>query len=377
MKTVIISVLRFIKKKFIYFLKLLKKVEYILRTPFHHNVIILDEISARKELESFSPKPSGKATAHNIICKPYKYDLQIVIAAYNVEKYIKKCLDSVLTQETKYSIKVVVVDDGSTDETGKIIDSYQDDARLFVIHQSNQGLSAARNAGIRNIEAPYLMFIDSDDWIGGKSVDALLATAIENEADIVEGGHCTVYGESIQKINDVHNVTKLQSVSDLWGVAHTKVYKSDLFSDICFMEGYWFEDTINKLLIYPRIKDFYKIPEYIYYYRMNQNSIMHVAKTKAKVLDTFWITEELVKEYHDRGFQFNEMYLRLLLQQILMNAKRLKNHPEKIQRSVFVLSSLIIKKYFCNMINNDSKNNLLKSLIDADYGAYNLYILTH
>ena len=102
------------------------------------------------------------------------YDLiSVVIPVYNVEKYLEKCLDSVVEQ-TYRNLEIILVDDGSTDNSGAICDRYaQKDSRVVVIHQKNGGLSKARNVGIDTATGKYISFIDSDDYVGSCYIETL------------------------------------------------------------------------------------------------------------------------------------------------------------------------------------------------------------
>ena len=137
----------------------------------------MDSARARETLLGFSPPPTGTAAADNRLLEP-ECDLQIVIPAYNVEAYLAQCMDSVLAQETKYTYRVILVDDGATDTTPAIADTYSDDPRVTVIHQQNKGHSGARNTGILEIFGKYIMFVDSDDFLLPGAIDALLDTAV-------------------------------------------------------------------------------------------------------------------------------------------------------------------------------------------------------
>ena len=132
--------------------------------PLYSRVSSIDASSARETLNRFSPKPAGTPDATNLLPDP-RCDLQIVIPAYNVESYLAKCMDSVLSQKTKYTYHVVLVDDGSTDATPAIADRYAADSRVTVIHQENRGFSGARNVGLSTLFGRYIMFVDSDDYL--------------------------------------------------------------------------------------------------------------------------------------------------------------------------------------------------------------------
>ena len=115
-------------------------------------------------------------------------ELSIIVPVYKVEKYLPKCLDSILAQ-TFTDFELILIDDGSPDRCGDICDEYAaKDDRLIVIHQENKGVSAARNAGLDIARGEYIGFVDSDDWIEPEMYETMLATAKESEAEIVACG---------------------------------------------------------------------------------------------------------------------------------------------------------------------------------------------
>ncbi len=114
-----------------------------------------------------------------------KPNISVIMPIYNVEKYLDKSINSVLNQTLK-NIEVILVDDGSSDKSGQIIDKYgKEDSRIVIIHQKNQGVSAARNAGMAISKGQYIGFIDPDDWIDEDMYEVLYKTAITNKCDIV------------------------------------------------------------------------------------------------------------------------------------------------------------------------------------------------
>ena len=111
--------------------------------------------------------------------------ISVIIPVYNVEPYFRQCLNSVVGQ-TYEKLEILIIDDGSTDECGKICDEYAErDGRIKVFHTENRGLSAARNLGIDEAGGEYINFIDSDDWFELNAIETAVNAAIDSKADIV------------------------------------------------------------------------------------------------------------------------------------------------------------------------------------------------
>ena len=110
--------------------------------------------------------------------------ISVIVPIYNVEFYLRRCVDSILKQTYK-NLEIILVDDGSEDSCGTICDAYaRNDKRIIVIHKKNGGLSDARNAGLEIIKGKYVTFVDSDDWIEATYVERLYKLLIENNADL-------------------------------------------------------------------------------------------------------------------------------------------------------------------------------------------------
>lgn len=111
--------------------------------------------------------------------------ISIIIPAYNVSLYVKKCVESVCNQSYK-NLEIIVVDDGSTDNTLEILQQMEkQDSRINVIHKENGGLSSARNAGLKIATGNYIMFLDSDDWIENDCCNETIVNIKKNNADLV------------------------------------------------------------------------------------------------------------------------------------------------------------------------------------------------
>lgn len=175
--------------KQVMFLKQTLKIMYRHTAPFHVSRSHMTVAQASQILTTFAPDPSTTCVANNTL-NP-QYDLQIIIPAYNVDKYVAECLESVLNQQTHYSYLVTMVNDGSTDQTQEIIRSYQEKYldRMEVINQENRGLSGARNAALKVLKGRYITFLDSDDVMPESAIEALLDKA--DGKDIIQGGWYT------------------------------------------------------------------------------------------------------------------------------------------------------------------------------------------
>ena len=122
--------------------------------------------------------------------------LTLIIPIYNIEQYLSQCLDSVINQTYK-NIQIILVDDGSTDSSGRICDEYADkDSRIIVIHKENGGLVSARKAGLRKATGEYVVYVDGDDWIELNAIEHMVGTIERTKADIVLYDHYENTGES-------------------------------------------------------------------------------------------------------------------------------------------------------------------------------------
>ena len=275
------------------------------------------------------------------------YDLTIIIPVYNVEHYLKECLDSVFSQKTQYRFSVVAVDDGSTDSSGEILEQYAFHDNLTIIHQENRGLSGARNAALKQIGAKYLLFLDSDDYLPENTVENLLNAAFEYNADIVQGNYREFKGDLT--VRDVISSEQTRKIvpEEISGFACMKLIRAELLHNFCFPEGFWYEDTVMSKLLYPLCKTAVSIPELVYCYRLHEKSISG-ADQSAKNIDTYWITKYCLEEAVRRGYPMDESYYRQYLQQSWVNFLRTRYLPEDIQKSIFVLTRELLNKHFQN-----------------------------
>lgn len=234
--------------------------------------------------------------------------ISIIVPVYNVEKYVSECLDSILNQ-TYEDIEVIVIDDGSTDNSGRICDEYQEkDSRIKVFHQENKGLSAAKNAGIENASGKYLMFIDSDDTITTDMCEKLMNAAINNDVDMVlcnvlyvneENQTLTDVPDSYKKLNDCTMTGRefIKSLCDNYNVAFViscnKLYKNEILRDFRFIEGLFEEDEAGIHHIAHKCKKIVFVSDVCYLYRQRNGSIMNRQHNLKKLDNTLGLLDRL------------------------------------------------------------------------------------
>lgn len=213
--------------------------------------------------------------------------LSIVIPVYNVEKYLVRCVESILNLKTNIEYEIILVNDGSTDNSGKICDDLASNCNLIkVIHQFNRGLSEARNTGIKEAKGKYLYFIDSDDFLIG-DIFTLFTKAYSKyeDFDILHFGYIKVYENTVLSINknsnyDFEKYSQEETLKHyLLGdkvtrMAWDKIYKKELFIDIKYPEHMLVEDYGTTYKILGKIDFLIKCNEIIYGYYQRNNSIM-------------------------------------------------------------------------------------------------------
>ncbi len=209
-------------------------------------------------------------------------EVSIIVPVYKVENFIKRCVDSVISQTYK-DWELILVDDGSPDKSGAICDEYaKSDSRIKVLHKENGGLSDARNYGLTHVTGDYVYFLDGDDWISHDTMQILLQSALQYQSDFVQGGFYYAYPTYLltQKPSaDVYAYTSEQALHELlsnkkiknfaWG----NLISRELANQVPFIKGKFFEDIYWKYLILDKAQNIVLIPKPLYYYRQRQEGI--------------------------------------------------------------------------------------------------------
>ena len=268
--------------------------------------------------------------------------ISIIIPVYNVEKYLEECVESVVKQTYK-NLEIILVDDGSTDNSGKICDNYAvKDKRIKVIHKENGGQSDARNAGLDICTGDFIGFIDSDDYVEADMFETLIKNIYENDADIVSCRWFTEYVNN--KIKDGIGQRYILNNDDIiirgfgenllsCGV-WDKLFKKDVFESMRFPKGKIFEDTYINIKIFLNVSKVVIIPDALYHYRQRKSSVSHDVDYK-QLNDQIEAYEEQQKDIVKFG-KCNKCLNRA--EAMLLNVKRtavynmLINNDNKIEK---------------------------------------------
>lgn len=252
--------------------------------------------------------------------------ISVIVPVYNVETYLSACLESILNQS--YSqLEIIIVDDGSTDQSGVICDEYKKkDSRIKVIHQKNGGAANAKNTGLAVATGEYLSFVDSDDYLEPTAYEIMLACLKKYQVDVVQASfrNCYVDNKSDYKILEEVEVFEtdefLQRYTIDWtcGLLWDKLYRKNLFDGIKFEEGHKIDDEFFTYQGVMNAKRIVHIPDVVYNYRKRKSSVMLRKETQQEiVLDKLEYLEKrrknvIVKFPHLKQ-EFDYHYLSMLV----------------------------------------------------------------
>lgn len=226
--------------------------------------------------------------------------VSVIIPVYNVEKYIDECVKSIINQSYK-KLDIILIDDGSTDNSGKICDQYKEyDDRIRVIHKSNGGAASAKNAGLKNILGEYIVFVDGDDFIKPNSIKKQVEMLESKNVDIVQTNFIDFRMKNVndgvvkEELNcNVSNKLRildrdeyLIEYSKDWKYALivNKIYKKKVLKDIYFIEGRCIDDEFFTYRVALNCKSIMISDIVTYNYRIRSSSVMHDSGNRKIIL---------------------------------------------------------------------------------------------
>ena len=284
--------------------------------------------------------------------------ISVIVSIYNIQEYLQKAVDSILDQSLK-QLEIILVDDGSTDDSGKICDDYAaKDGRIKVIHQKNRGLSGARNAGIEAACGEYIAFVDGDDWIDPNMYEDMLKAMQKNDAPLAicnykEVSHTGVKDSSTDEVVvwEGREALKVFVEEDeryqIQNAAWNKLYTRELLGDLRFPEGKLFEDIVyTTRLIASSEKTVYLNRAYYNYVTDRGSSIMNSKKGEKILTDQVSAYQEkgaFLKEIGEEELYLTHQYF-FLKRMLLHYREASQQKPEGYGEFLKSLRELILKE---------------------------------
>jgi len=227
--------------------------------------------------------------------------ISVIVPVYNVRDYIVKCIESILKQTFK-NFEIIVVNDGTCDDSIKLIEKNFDDDRIKIIYKKNGGLASARNTGVTYARGEYLFFVDSDDFIKPNTLEVMYKRAISGNHDLVLCDYYKYYNDSnYELIPLIHhfNLNDKKSIITAMPGAVCRLIKKNLYLeyDIKFLENHFFEDNAVMPFLSAVSKNPYYIKESFYYYLQRDKSILNQSTYNKKWEDIFSSLENLKNKF--------------------------------------------------------------------------------
>lgn len=256
--------------------------------------------------------------------------VSIIIPVYNSEVYLKRCIDSVLNQ-THQNIEIILVNDGSTDHSEVICNSYRENRKVKVKHIKNKGAGGARNVGLKLATGDYVSFVDSDDWVHPKMLEIMLSVFQKHNVMLVECDLLMVNNVEYSNINNDYEIfieTRLEALKRIIKnqrfSVYVRLYKKELLNNIFFPENIMSEDVYFTYKLINRINSLARIPISLYYYFSNDQSVTKQSFSLKK-LDTLnsalFIQKEVSK--NNRDLKLVEITRKFVLEVLIYNYKQL------------------------------------------------------
>lgn len=319
--------------------------------------------------------------------------VSVIVAAYNIEDYLPRCLDSLLTQ-TYSSLEIILVDDGSTDGTAAICDRYEAEHKsVRVIHRKNGGLSAARNSGLDIARGDFIGYVDGDDWVEPGMYEAMVNACVETGAQIATCNYREI-GEGGEKVHPsgkrveltmreamdlfLGGDTKYRIYNSVW----SKLYDREVVKDIRFVEGKSSEDIMYTTWAITKARKCVLLDEAYYNYVVDRNgSIMNVKLAERRFQDEIPFWKEQIGYLYGLGEQelagkaSYRFYRRLLDYYLDFRNKKMKEAAKKLMQLLRSEKDEVERIYQNDFIPVGDKVRMRLALVTPSgyYGIVKLY----
>lgn len=307
--------------------------------------------------------------------------VSVIVPIYNVERFVKRCLDSLVNQ-TLQEIQIILVNDGSTDESGNIAKEYASKYtnKIIYLEKENGGLSDARNFGMRYAEGEYIAFLDSDDYVENTMYEEMYNKALQENSDYVECDFLWEYPDKIKVDKRIPYSNKKEMLTNVRVVAWNKLIKREILekNNISFPKGLRYEDIEFTYKLIPYLnKVSYVDKEFVHYVQRN-NSIANVQNERTA--EVFTIFDNIIKYYQEKGFyeeykeELEYSYSRILLCSSLKRICKIKDSKtrKKLIKETFekLYQQFPLWKENKILNNRSIKNMYMKSINKFTYPIY-------
>ena len=303
--------------------------------------------------------------------------ISVVVAVYNIEKYIARCVTSI-QQQTFKNLEIILVDDGSTDSSPEILEQMGlIDSRIKIIHKENGGLSDARNAGTDIASGTYITYVDGDDWIEPDMYETMLSAILQYQADCVICGYKQIYHNRIIKKEDgsatvfegdevLRVFVEEDEQYQIQNAAWNKLYRRDLTSQLRFPKGKLYEDIVYTTKLLSMVKRSVYLDRTLYNYVISRSgSIMSKGLNKRIFTDQLPAYQEkrayLIESGHSNLANINDYFVNKRLMQYYNsiawnNSAKAKKYRKKIKEQLYAVKDRVVDIYGCNIANpNEEK----------------------
>lgn len=290
--------------------------------------------------------------------------ISVIIPVYNVANYLDKCIESIIAQ-TYYNLELILINDGSMDESGKICDGFaKKDQRIKVIHQKNQGIAAVRNKGIIEAKGDYVFWVDGDDYVANTIIEELYRKLVQNKADMsicsyVQGSDrnfCfdrkeTANTEILDYVKGLEWIYKSNKFSFVMAASWAKLIKKSLYKGLHYPNGKIFEDIYMSHHLISKCSKIVYIDREMYYYYQWPESILG-KKLYLSKLDYLGAFEDRIHFFKEKGLSelaetARIQYLHALMWEYsrakdILHAKLMVSHIKREYRKYYKLGSVNI-----------------------------------
>lgn len=331
-------------------------------------------IEALSYLYSLHPDPHQSS----LLAEPYQWpapdvDLEVIIPCYNVGRWVCQCVDSVLVQQTSYSFFVTIVNDGSTDNTRSLLCRYEHLANVRIMDIPNQGVSVARNTGLRQAHGRYITFLDGDDIMLPGAIQSWMDRQHETDADVIQGGYRrfrtpelkTSISSSFSSVLKYfyHLFRPYPAVIQPWnGFIWGKAIRREVMQHLQFPPTYWFQDSIACWSMVPFVHSVATAHHLHVGYRITDAGISAHAHNNVKSLDSLYITMQMlidlarVRGHHIGSFHdlllaesadyYTQGEFDMFLWQCRADFRRPMGIDDRLSRAVFTIQSTLTTHLF-------------------------------